>query len=139
MKELENLLAKCGFVKRASAKNDFQAVEALIGFQLPSDYKYYLENYEQFQKFIGEQYIALYRTDELVVLNERYEIKDYISNTLTIGSNGAGEFIGIKLVGQDNYQIIIAPFIGGIDDQIEIGSSFTDMLKRLNEGILWFK
>ena len=26
-----------------------------------------------------------------------------------------------------------------VDDQIEIGSSFTDMLKRLNEGILWFK
>ena len=42
-------------------------------------------------------------------------------------------------MGQDNYQIIIAPFIGDTDDQIEISSSFADMLRRLNEGIFWFE
>ncbi|MDB5158261.1 MAG: / family protein [Mucilaginibacter sp.] len=140
MNELENLLTQCDFEKKEKVDYDFQAIEDYIGFPLPLDYKYYLNNYEQFQDFVGEEYLALYKIDELIENNEGYNVKEYYDlNTLIIGSNGGGEFIGINFSNRKNYKLVLAPFIGDfVTDQIEIGSSFSNMLQRLIDGKQWF-
>jgi len=138
MEELEYLLAKCGFIKKVQIKNSFQDIENLIGFQLPDDYRYYLNNYEQFEGFIGEEYLALYGNDELLELNAIHETEDYASNTISIGCNGASENIGIKSINEHDHRVVIAQYIHDTGDHIEIGVSFTDMIQRLNEGIAWF-
>jgi hypothetical protein len=137
MKELEDLLVKSGFIKRSQIKNDFKDIESQIGFQLPDDYKYYLNNYEPFEGFIGKEYIVLHSAANLLELNSYHTFNE--SNTIIIGSNGASETIGIRLLDSNNYRIVIAQYIQDIDDQIEIGTSFSEMLKRLIEGIQWFQ
>nr|WP_067060720.1 SMI1/KNR4 family protein [Mucilaginibacter sp. L294] len=138
MEELENLLAKLGFVEKAGVKNNFRAIESLIGFNLPDDYRYYLNNYESFEGDIGDQYIVLYSPDELLAYNKACHADDQLSYTVLIGSNGASENIGIRAIDQNNYRLVTAQYIHHVDDQVEIGLSFTDMLKRLNSGIAWF-
>jgi hypothetical protein len=138
VEELEYLLAKSGFVKRRQVKNGFQNIESIIGFQLPDDYKFYLNNYEPFEGFVGEQYIVLYTAENLLELNNGSVFDGSFSNTIAIGSNGASEIIGIKSLEANNCKIVIAQYIQDIDDHIEIGTSFTDMLMRLNEGVEWF-
>lgn len=135
MENLEYLLEKFGFVKQTRVDNDFRRIENFIGFQLPDDYKYYLNNYKPFEDFVGEQYIALYTVADLVALNN---LNALLSNTIAIGSDGASETIGISFLETSNYKIVMAQYIQNVDDYIEIGTSFTDMLKRLDEGLKWF-
>ncbi len=69
-------------------------------------------------------------------LNAGDEIIKYLPNTIAIGGNGGGEFIAIEFTEPNNYRLILAPYIG-LDEKeyhIEIGSSFYDMLVRLNTG-----
>ncbi|RKR82721.1 hypothetical protein BDD43_2906 [Mucilaginibacter gracilis] len=138
MEELKYLLDKFGFVKQPQVDNDFQEIESLIGFHLPEDYKYYLNNYKPFDDSIGKQYVVLYSIDDLFEMNKPGTLDEWYTYTVQIGNNGASEAIGIKFWELNNYKVVIAQYIQNIDDQIEIGTSFTDMLKRLDKEIEWF-
>jgi hypothetical protein len=83
--------------------------------------------------------MRLWDFDELVETNKDYGIFDNLSNTLGIGGNGSSEFIAIELISNGNYRIVLSPFID-LDKQyhIEIGTSFTDFLVRLDNGQEWF-
>lgn len=136
MEELDELLANCGFVKQIRI-NTFQNIEKFIGFTLPDDYQYYLNNYSNFEGFIKEQYISLYNPNNLIEVNKEYGVKPN-SNTIIIGNNGASEIIGIRMMNKNEYQIFITQYIEDIEEYIEIGNSFTDMIKRLYSGTGWF-
>ncbi len=137
MEDLEYLLDKFGFVRQTQVNNNFQKIESLIRFQLPEDYKYYLENYNPFDDSIGQEYVVLYSINDLLEISREGIIND--SHTIAIGSNGASETIGIRFWEPKNYKIVIAQYIQDIDDHIEIGTSFTDMLQRLDAGKEWFE
>jgi hypothetical protein len=138
MKPLDDILTKHGFIKRKT-DNNYQSIEDALGFQLPDDYKYYLNNYDGFENSIGEEYVRLWQFDELMESNEGYEIFE-LPNIMAIGGNGGGEFIGIEFLDENTYRLILAPFIGMDESEyyIEIGTSFTDMLTRLDKGQAWF-
>lgn len=114
-------------------------IESIIKFKLPYDYKTYIQNYFGFEEHIGQEYIRLWEFDELLETNKEFGIFDKLPNTLGIGGNGGGEFIAIEIVNSGNYRIILSPFID-LDRQyhIEIGTSFTDFLVRLDNGQQWF-
>jgi hypothetical protein len=58
--------------------------------------------------------------------------------TLGIGGNGSGEFIAIEHFGNNNLRIVLSPFIIEKEAHIEIGTSFTDFLQRLENEQEWF-
>ena len=68
-----------------------------------------------------------------------YGIFDNLPNTLGIGVNGSSEFIAIELIDIGNCRIVPSPYID-LNKQyfIEIGTSFTDFLVRLDNGQEWF-
>ena len=136
--ELEKILSKYDFPKLAlGLKTNFEEIEETIGFPLPEDYKYFLNNFVEHECFIGEEYLRLWGIDNLLADNRGYEIQKYLTNTLAIGTDMGGGCIAMELVEATNYRIVLMEFIG-LDYPIEIGSSFTDMLKRLDEGKEWF-
>jgi len=139
MESLGLLLDKCGFIKKDRVSNDFKAIEDFIGFSLPADYKFYLDNYEPFDDIIGEQWLVLDDINLLLESKGIYSPEQRKANTIQIGGNGASEAIGIRHLGDNSYQIVIAQYIMDVDDHIEIGSSFTDMLQRLISGVEWFR
>lgn len=114
-------------------------IENIIQFNLPSDYKSYLQTYLGFEGTIGQEYVKLWDFDELIDINKGYGIFDNLPKTLGIGGNGGGEFIAIELLENGEYRIVLSPFID-LDSQyhIEIGTSFTDFLVRIDKGQGWF-
>lgn len=141
MEKLEQILAKYNCSKRTEKPlKAFENVENIVKFKLPTDYVAYVQNYIGFEKFIGKEYVQLWDIEELIELNRSYGIFDNFPNTFGIGGNGDSEFIAIELIDNDNYKIVLSPFVD-LDKHyhIEIGNSFTDFLVRLDNGQEWFQ
>lgn len=139
MESLEDLLTTYNFQKREIEPGiNIEETESIIGFGLPGDYKTFLKSYEAFEDFIGPQYLRLWNIDELLESNEGYGIIEAFSNTIGIGTNGSGDFIGIQLVDFGEYRVILSPLIFEEEYHIEIGTSFHDMIFRLHNGTEWF-
>ena len=141
METFEKVLDKYNCPKRTEKPlATVDEIEKIIKFKLPFDYKVYLQNYLGFEEEIGQEYIRLWDFDDIIETNKDYGIIDNLPNTLGIGGNGSSEFIAIELVDNGNYRIVLSPFID-LDKQyhIEIGTSFTDFLIRLDNGQEWFE
>ncbi len=140
MRELDNILTKYNFPKRTEkALTTFEEIERYIGFPLPIDYKYFLDNYSKFEEFVGPELVTLWDTDDLLTINKDTGIFDNLPLTIGIGNNPSSEFIAIEFLEVGNYRIVLSPFID-LDKQyhIDIGSSFTDFFVRLDKGVEWF-
>jgi len=100
---------------------------------------FYIQNYLGFEETIGREYVRLWDINELMEKNKGYCITETLTNTLGIGTNGGGEFIAIEQFEIDNYRVVLSPFID-LDKKyhIQIGSSFSDFLIRLDQGLEWF-
>lgn len=136
MEIFEKILDKYNCPKRTEKSlATVDEIESIIKFKLPTDYKKYLQNYLGFEEHIGQEYMRLWDFDELLETNKDYGIFDNLPNTLGIGGNGSSEFIAIELLYSGDYRIVLSPFID-LDKQnhIEIGTSFTDFLVRLDNG-----
>ncbi|KQW98838.1 SMI1/KNR4 family protein [Flavobacterium sp. Root420] len=137
---LERIIAKYSFPKRdINSTVEIIDVELYSKLKLPKDYVFYLENYYGIDQFIGVEFINLWSLEEIIETNKNFNIVEGLSRTIGIGSNGSGEFIGIRLDENENIKIILSPFIDlNTKYHIEIGTSFTDFLVRLDNGIDWF-
>lgn len=141
MEIFENILDQYNCSKRTEKPlATVDEIESTINFNLPADYKKYLQTYLGFEEQIGQEYVRLWDFDELLETNKDYGIFDFLPNTLGIGGNGSSEFIAIELLDGGNYRIVLSPFID-LDKQnhIEIATSFTDFLVRLDNGQEWFE
>lgn len=141
MKQLNQILKKYNFPRRKEEpKTVIGEIENIIHFKLPEDYKDYIINYEGFEQSIGQEYVRLWDFDELIQINKDYEIFDNLPKNLGIGTNGGGEFIALEQTDNDNVRVVLSPFID-LDRQshIEIGTSFSDFLERLDKGQQWFQ
>ncbi|MEO6358295.1 MAG: SMI1/KNR4 family protein [Ferruginibacter sp.] len=140
MTELDYILTKYNFPKRTTnALTRFEEIEQQIGFSLPPDYKYFLDNYSEYEEFVGPELVTLWDTDDLMQINKDTGIFDNLPLTIGIGNNPSSEFIAIEFLSNGNYRIVLSPFID-LDKQyhIDIGSSFTDFFVRLDKGVEWF-
>jgi len=138
MEQLVRLLNKYGFEQRPQPLE--QDIIDAMPFQLPDDYKFYLENYEPFEGSIGREYVQFWKADELLEANHGYGIAEYLPNVFGIGGNGGGEFIGIEFLSDGTHHIILSNLISMETEYfIEIGTSFFDMLVRLDNGREWFE
>jgi hypothetical protein len=141
MLKIEQIIEKYNFQKRTKkAKINIEEVENKINFSLPEDYKFYAKNYIENESFIGNEFVRLWDFNELLEINNEYEITQNLKNTIGIGGNGSSEFIAIELLENREYRIILSPFIDlNKIYNIEIGKSFTDFFERLESGKDWFE
>ena len=138
--DLERIIEKYSFPKRdVNSAVEVIDIELYSKLKLPEDYIFYLENYHGIDQFIGVEFINLWSLEEIIKTNKNYNIVEELNQTIGIGSNGSGEFIGIRVGENENIKIILSPFIDlNTKYHIEIGTSFTDFLVRLDKGIDWF-
>jgi len=140
LETFENILIKSDWPLRSENSNiSFQEIEKNAGFELPSDYKLFLQKFSGYNNFIGKEFVSLWGFDDIIEANNNYEIIKYLKNIIGIGTNGAGEFIGLEKISENKFRIVISPLIGLDEkDHINIGSSFSDFLMRLDNGQEWF-
>ena len=135
MQYVAQLLRKLKWPEKGeAAQHDFAEIESKAGLILPADYRFFLSQFESFQLPIGKEYIQTWEFEKLLPMNKKCHIFDHFSQTLAIGDNGAGEWIGIEETDDGRKRIILSPFKNPDSKyHIEIGTSFTDFLERLNE------
>lgn len=140
MDRFEEIITKYHFEKRIDNPIvTFEQVEKMVGFKLPEDYKSFVLKYLGFEGFMGEHYINLWSFEKIVDLNIDFNIFKYLPKTLGIGGNGSGEYIAIEQLNNNKLRIVLSPFIIEKEAHLEIGTSFTDFLERLDNGINWFE
>ena len=114
--------------------------ELLAGFNvLKSNNKFVSDRYSEFEKYvnsyytgegmIGENsYLILWDKDELEELNDTYEVNEFMSDCILIGSDGGDTAYGIDKKGC----YFSVPFVGMSNDEIcYLGKSFMDFLEKL--------
>ncbi len=103
--------------------------EGLLHDAVPSDY---LENIREIagqEGFLGQQYLRLYRFEELIELNQAYQIPDYNPELFLFAADGHGE--GFAFVfGTDT--VVKIPLIPIPTDQADVvANGFEKFLRRL--------
>ncbi|SFC92876.1 SMI1/KNR4 family protein [Flavobacterium phragmitis] len=138
--ELKGIFRKYDFPKRdENSSVEIEDIQMHLKFDLPEDYVFYVENYLGIDQFIGAEFIKLWSLEEIIDANLEYHIFEKLPQTLAIGTNGSGEFIGIEFEDNNGIKIILSPFMDlNTQYHVEIGNSFTDFLVRLDNGIEWF-
>ncbi len=75
--------------KLGASEDDIRAAEQKLGCALPEDYKQFLRFTNGFEGFLNDAYLALWPTEELVDLNERYRMKEHFPGATLVGSDGS--------------------------------------------------
>lgn len=82
-----------------------------VGVALPRDYLHFLESHDGGEGFVGDNYLILWRAEDLAPFNVEYEVEQYAPGVLLFGSNGGGEAYGFD-TRQDPMTVVRIPFIG---------------------------
>ncbi len=124
--------------KTGNEETEIRNIEVKLGYDLPMDYKHFLNTYTEHEIEIFDHSVILWDLFELIEINADYLIFEEFSDVLSIGSNGGGECIALDFI-DEKPSVILFPFIGmERSDFIKIGNSFSDFLRRLDNGIGWF-
>lgn len=98
---------------------------------LPEDFLSVLSDVDGGEGFIGEEYLILWRADELIPFNKEYEVEKYAPGIFLFGSNGGGEGFGFDTRSKP-YKVVEVPFIGmDLKYATPVADSFTHLLERM--------
>ncbi len=107
-------------------------VENYLGRPLPEDYRAFLELSDGWEGFLGESYLCLTRTTELIGENEDCEIAEHAPGLFVFGSNGANELFAFDK--DDAMAIRVVPLIGMCrEDALTVAPDFLSFLARLRD------
>lgn len=103
----------------------------LNGLELPSDFLSIYTDCNGGEGFIGDEYLILWKGEELISFNEEYEVAKYAPDIFLFGSNGGGEGFGFDIRNKP-YKIVQIPFIGmDMETAIKIADNFTQLLEKM--------
>lgn len=74
--------------------------EIINGAELPDEYIEFMKLHNGGEGDTGESWLVLFPVEELEEINNDYEIYEYIEGCFIIGSDGAGELLGINKDGK---------------------------------------
>jgi hypothetical protein len=98
--------------------------------RLPPDYARFLQRMNGGEGFIGENYVALWRVEELFDRNANYKVEHFAPGLLIFGSDGGGEAFAFDMR-FDPPPVVAVPFVPmNIDDAIRIALSFDDFMDK---------
>lgn len=103
-----------------------EAAEKFFNLKFPTDYKEFLQFSNGVEGETADSYLVLWSAEELVELNQAYNVKEFISNIILIGSDGAEDAFGFDTT---NMTIVKLPFIGmGHIANEKLSDTFCDFL-----------
>ena len=125
--ETNKILAKLAYRPGADTAQIFET-ERQLDVRLPDDYREFLEFSNGAEGFIGDNYLDLWRVEDLPVRNKHYEVHRYAPGLFIFGSDGGGEAFGFD-VRTPKVRVVQMPFVGmewGV--ALEVGNSFTEFI-----------
>lgn len=102
-----------------------------LGRPLPADYVQFLHNHDGGEGFVGDNYLILWRAEELSTFNREYEVARYAPGLFLFGSDGGGEGYGFDLR-DPAMPVVRVPFIGmELRYATPVATCFTDLIAHL--------
>ena len=102
-----------------------------LGVTLPSDYLNFLEQHNGGEGYIGDNYVILWKAEELERFNREYEVEKYAPGVLFFGSSGGGEGYGFD-TRSTGMPIVCVPFIGMSREYAElVANDFPSFIDKL--------
>ena len=99
--------------------------------QIPNEYLELIETSNGGEGNIGDEYMILYKANDLKRKNLEYEIEQAVPGIFIFGSNGGGEALAFDFRSNELKYILI-PFLFEIDAIIVLGSSLHEFLERVS-------
>lgn len=107
------------------------AAVAVLGRSLPPDYALFLSEHNGGEGFIGDNYVILWKAEELGPFNREYEVDQLAPGLVLFGSNGGGEGYGFDTRSAD-MPIVRVPFVGmDLQYATPVASSFSRLFTQL--------
>ncbi len=125
MKDIVNKIASLLNNNHGVDSKDITVIEERLNAAFPQDYITLLKRSNG-----GENYISLWKVEDLPALNEEYQIQKYLSEKfLGIGTDGGGICYGFCL--DKNYSIFKCP-LGDLDinEVVIVAKSTKDFFKK---------
>lgn len=114
------------------APDVIRQLESHLGIRLPVDYFEFLTEANGGEGWIGQQYLQLWRVEDIPEFNEGYGASELFPGLVLIGSDGGGEAFALDTRGNEIY-FVETPFIGFEEDTRRIASSFIEFLSALSK------
>jgi len=113
-----------------------ETAEKFFNLKLPTDYKEFLQFSNGLEGETADSYLVLWSAQELVELNQAYNVKEFVSSIIILGSDGAEDAFAFDTT---NMTIVKLPFIGmGHIANEKLSDNFADFLssqiKEENKG-----
>jgi hypothetical protein len=104
-----------------------------LNVELPHDYREFLHASNGGVGFLGQNYVALWRAEDLKPLNDGYDVSRFAPRLLLFGSDGGGEGYAFD-IRENPWVVVRVPFIGMGDTRltISLGRSFTEFLQYVS-------
>jgi hypothetical protein len=116
----------------AIAKDTLNTVIEDLPVWLPNDYIEFLLVSNGGEGFLGENYVRLWKAEELRQNNLNYAVAEFAPQLFLFGSDGGGEAYAFD-TSASPYKVVQVPFIGMGDPEtsIQLGDSFKAFLTNL--------
>jgi SMI1-KNR4 cell-wall len=126
----DRLLAKLN----CSPPSDTAAIrqfETESGFRLPDDYAGFLQQTNGGEGFVGNAYVILWRVEDLLEMNDAYQVAEYALGLFLFGSDGGGEAFAFDRRSDAN-PIVAVPFVGmDLKRAHPVAPNFESFLEKL--------
>ena len=136
MKQLLDKLTNSFDTVSPATPSSIENAEKFFNIKFPNDYKEFLQFTNGLEGETTDSYLVLWSAEELIELNQAYNVKEFVSNIIVIGSDGAEDAFGFDTT---NMTIVKLPFIGmGHIANEKLSDTFADFLssqiKEENKG-----
>jgi len=129
---MKNLIQKIAINWNSNHRADLPeilTIEKALNISFPKNYIAFLKWSNGGEGSIGENYVSLWKCEDLVTLNNEYQIQKYLSEKfLGLGTDGGGICYGFRL---NDYAIFKCP-LGDLDmnEVVMIASSFENLFEK---------
>src|ERR1700743_1841159 len=111
MKLLLDSLARDFSISAPATLAEIAEAERWFNYSFPPDYKDFLSAANGLEGQANREYLVLWSTKELIDLNTAYKVKEFVTDVIIFGSDGAEEAFGFDISGSPA-PIVQLPFIG---------------------------
>ena len=114
------------------AKADFDGIAGQIDFAMPGDYAEFMMSYNGGEGFIGSNYLQLWKAQDIIALNEEYNVDEFAPGYFVFGSNGGGTAFAFH---KQTHIVVSFEFVGMLiaDEPRVLGETFVEFLESLAE------
>jgi hypothetical protein len=106
-------------------------IESSLGIRFPPDYFEFLTQANGGEGWVGQQYLQLWRVEQIPEFNEGYNASELFPGLVLIGSDGGDEAYALD-VRSDKVTFVETPFIGFEEDTRKVADSFVEFLTTLS-------